>query len=530
MKNDIISKAMNIKESKYFDFAVEILFLALVFLAPTIFDRRVGITFSLTKTTTIRILTSLILGVWALKLVIFKEHKWFRTALDWPVLTYMLCCTIAAITSVHVYTSLVGFYGRFIGLLTIYNYGLLFFITTNYIRSRKQIERILALVIIIGTIMGIYSIIQRYGIDPYAWGGVVTWHRVIATIGQPNFLAAYVDMAFILGLALLLLPKEKKEIYSGDLMPIVGYILPLIGFLSMIYRLEGVVHSVFGSQLGNSVFGWFWFLGWGIISASAFYFAFTFKRLSILVLDCLLIVGLTLMWISIIFTQSRGGLLGLFAGGTLFLLLVDRNILFQNWKRLLALFLSVIAITGFIIVSTPELSPFRRFTEEVKGRIEEVGELKKEEAVSTQYSAAGSRIETWKSAFRMISERPFFGVGQEVMKMVFPRYETELFRFKEAFHVKQDRCHNEVFDVAVTRGMITLLVYVWLLGSMFWIGWRKLKKEDSTGKLIIAGLLSASAVYFLQNQFSFGVVAITSLLWIMMGVLAIEESEPKAKR
>ena len=56
--------------------------------------------------------------------------------------------------------------------------------------------------------MSVYGVIQRHELDPYMWGGVVTWQRVIGTIGQPNFLAAYILMAFFLGLVLFM--AEKK--------------------------------------------------------------------------------------------------------------------------------------------------------------------------------------------------------------------------------------------------------------------------------------------------------------------------------
>ena len=128
--------------------------------------------------------------------------------------------------------------------------------------------------------------------------------------------------------------------------------------------------------------------------------------------------------------------------------------------------------TAFIM-SSPAFSPFKRFVAEVKIKQTETVPVAAKEAPGVKGAetesgpslelggAAGSRAETWKSAFKIISDRPLFGIGEEVLKMVFPRYETDLFRFKETFHVKQDRCHNSVFDVSVTRGIIALIIYMW---------------------------------------------------------------------
>jgi pentatricopeptide repeat protein len=473
-KSDLSSEARRAKvegrsRESIFDIAIEMLYIALVFLAPVIFDRRVGIVFSLTKVTTIRLIIIAILTIWAVKIMLKQEHRFIRSPLDYPVLSYMLACTIATLTSVHTFTSFMGFYGRYEGLTTLYMYCLLFFITVNFIHSKEQILRVMYTVIIAGVCMSIYGVIQRMGLDPYAWGGVITWQRVIGTIGQPNFLAAYVDMAFIIGLALLL--------NMGDIKRLVW-------------------------------FEWHILYDWAIRWA--------------------LILSMFLIYICILYTQSRGGFMGLFAGVFLFFTLANRDLTIGKWRELSVLFMLVVIVTAITSLN-PDFSPFGRAAYEVSRMGEELG---KRETPIMQYSAALSRFETWKSGYRIIADKPFFGIGQEVLKMVFPRYETNKFRFYEGFHVKQDRCHNEVCDMAVTRGIITLSIYVWMLATFFYIGVKLVRSDyDAELKLFAASFLGASAAYLIQNQFSFGVVAITTLLWIMMGMTAsifvrAEQPEP----
>ena len=446
------------KQESIFNIAIEMLYIALVFLAPVIFDRRVGIVFSLTKVTVIRIIVISILSIWAVKIMLKQEHRFIRTPLDYPVLSYLLACTVATLTSVHVLTSFMGFYGRYEGLTTLYIYGLLFFITANFIHSKEQILRVMYTVIIAGICMSAYGVIQRMRIDPYAWGGVITWQRVIGTIGQPNFLAAYVDMAFIIGLALLLNMGDIKRFTKFD---------------------------------------WQVLYDWVVRGT--------------------LILSLFLIYICILFTQSRGGFMGLFAGMFLFFVLSSRNLAINKWKELSALFVLIVMVT-FIASLNPDYSPFGRAAYEASRMGEELG---KRETPILQYSAALSRLETWKSGYRIIADRPVFGIGQEVLKMVFPRYETNKFRFYEGFHVKQDRCHNEVCDMGVTRGTITLVIYVWMLSTFFYMGVKLVRSDyDPELKLFAASFLGASAAYLVQNQFSFGVVAITTLLWVMMGMTA----------
>jgi len=210
---------------------MEVLILIVVFIMPVIFDRRLGIVFSGTKTTWMRVLGIIIVALWAIKIIITRKHRFVRTPLDWPVVSFLLCTTIATITSIHVYTSFVGFYGRYEGLTSWFLFGIFFFVVTNYIKSFEQLKRIVVTVLSAATLMGVYSIIQRgsfFGLekiipfkDPYMWGGVITWQRVIGMIGQPNFLAAYMLLAFFLVLSLFLMKKElpAKFDWQDQLIP-----------------------------------------------------------------------------------------------------------------------------------------------------------------------------------------------------------------------------------------------------------------------------------------------------------------------
>lgn len=524
-------------QSRYFDFVVELLILIVVFLVPTVYDRRIGIVFSGTKLPTIRILMLLILSVWSCKILIFREHKFVRSLLDWPVASYMLAVTVATITSVNFLVSFMGFYGRFEGLSTWYVYGLLYFVTLNFIKTKEQFRRVFMAVISAATLMSIYGIIQRFFWDPYAWGGVITWQRVIATIGQPNFLAAYVIMAFFMGLSLLIMDHEKEEApkppetqkrkgarqraefkaANPDVFFQLLIVLCFAGFLSAYLIMIYFIDTNYFPLL---------VLSWALITFLAVLFVFISKDAHPLVLDGIILVSLPLIYTCIFFTQSRGGLMAFFASGALFAILADRNNLLKHWKELGILALMLFLITAATITN-PQYSPFKRFTEEVK--VEETGQSQtnasQDKAGSLQLEgAAGSRIETWNSAFRIIADHPFSGIGPEVMKMVFPRYETELFRFKEAFHVKQDRCHDEVFDIAVTKGIPALFIYVWLLFAFFRLGLQKIYGNyDKNIKLFVAGMLSAFVSYQIQNLFSFGVLAITSLVWVVFGLVSVPE-------
>ncbi|MFH1826375.1 MAG: O-antigen ligase family protein [bacterium] len=500
------------REINWFDFAIEILILVIIFVMPTIFDRRLGIVFSGTKAAWMRVFGVLLLSVWSLKLIITRQHRFVRTILDWPVACFLLGTTVATLTSVHVYTSFAGFYGRYEGLSSWYLFAIFFFVVTNYIHSFEQLKRIVVMVMSASTVMAVYSIIQRHEWDPYMWGGVITWQRVIGTIGQPNFLAAYMLMAFFLLLALFMMrkPGYRQAIdWPAQLLPIGLFAFAQLAFLFIIYNFEA-----------QDV--WLWYFGFVLITASAVSFAYYYKQLHSKVFDVVVGLSIIVIYISILYTQSRGGYMGFFTGSVLFAIVAGRRWIFANWQKIGILGFFIILISG-VTMLRPEYSPFERFASEVTTK------SNAQESQLELKGAAGSRGETWKSAFRIIADYPVFGIGPEVLKMVFPRYETDLFRFKEAFHVKQDRCHNETFDVGVTKGLITFCLYIWLLYLFFAQGLAKMKKVNQNERLLIAGLLSASLAFLIQNQFSFGVVAITSLFWVMWGMVMVVGEKTQAE-
>jgi len=311
--------------------------------------------------------------------------------------------------------------------------------------------------------------------------------------------------------------KKKTSFDYKKYLPVVYFLLVPILFIVMIY-----------TQTGQNVFVWYLFFV--LMSVFTILFALKYEEVPSVVLQSVAGITLVLIYICNFYTQSRGGYLGFGVGFVFFILLAPRKILFDNWKPLSVLMVALFSITLFTSIN-PAYSPFERFAGEIKVSSAEDSQIKEKNSDGNVElsGAAGSRGETWKSAFGIIADNPIFGIGPETLKMVFPRYETDLFRFKEAFHVKQDRSHNETFDVPVTKGLISFFIYIAILFLVFKEGIKKQKNLPEDKKIFIAGTLAAIASYLIQNQFSFGVVAITSLFWVLWAFVVNIDSEPDEK-
>lgn len=520
---------------KNLDLIIEILFLSLIILAPLFFDRRLGIVFSLSKATIIRILTLIISGLFITKLLLNKNSFNIRTSVDLPVITYLLCAFAAVINSINIYVSFAGSYGRYEGFITILNYAVLFFLAVQIITTHESRRRVMISAVMSALAMAIYGIIQRLNLDPYEWGGVITNERIIATIGQPNFLAAYIAMAILFGFGLLLSmdryeaqfvskgePKNKKlkpsasmnwkEILFQLQMGICFLLMPAV-----------FIYSLYFFKSSDNFLGWI--LSFLIIVVLTIYFSFNLEKIDSRILKSLIIISLIFHIIGLFSTQSRGGILGFLCGFIIFIILSGRKCIFENRKLWIAA-----GLAGFILLCVFSINLAKRFSLEVKikqdsevvniegKKAEAESKTGKKKAALELEGAAGSRIETWTSAVKLISDRPIFGIGPEVIKMIFPQYETPYFRFKEGFHVKQDRCHNETLDIALTKGAAALFVYIFLMFLIFKSGITHIKKNEKDSPLV-GCYLGAMTSYIVQNQFSFGVVAITSLFWVIMGMV-----------
>ena len=124
-------------------------------------------------------------------------------------LTSQVICTI---TSIDAHTSFFGYYSRLNGgLLSLICYTLLYLILIPYL-DEKQKSNIINLSLFSGLIISFYGILEHFGINKNLWVQDVQ-SRVFSTLGQPNWLAAY--LTFLLPLSLYKYFETKILIHKS---------------------------------------------------------------------------------------------------------------------------------------------------------------------------------------------------------------------------------------------------------------------------------------------------------------------------
>jgi O-antigen ligase len=113
-----------------------------------------------------------------------------RTMLDIPFLIFLGSQIISTLLSIDFYTSVFGYYSRFNGgLLSTLAYLTLYYgFVSNF--DAKETARLMKIFLSGSIIVAVYGILEHFGIDKSIWVQDVQ-SRVFSTLGQPNWLAAY---------------------------------------------------------------------------------------------------------------------------------------------------------------------------------------------------------------------------------------------------------------------------------------------------------------------------------------------------
>jgi len=145
-------------------------------------------------------LTVVIVGAWIVKMIAQKEISIRRTPLDIPIALFFASQLISSLFSMDPHVSWFGYYSRFNGgMFSIISYILLYYaFVSNW---SGEIFNLLKLALASATVVAIYAALEHYGHSISCLlfmgkFGVDCWvqdvqNRVFATLGQPNWLAAY---------------------------------------------------------------------------------------------------------------------------------------------------------------------------------------------------------------------------------------------------------------------------------------------------------------------------------------------------
>lgn len=198
--------------SEKLDRFISFCFYTLLFLVPLVLYIGTSELFEFNKMITVYVLTVLITGAWLAKMVVERRRIFRRTILDIPLVLFLISQILSTIVSFDTRTSLLGYYSRFHGgLLSTVSYSLLYWAWVSNM-NKKRTKKAIVILIISSILVSIYGVLEHFGIDKNIWIQDVQT-RVFSTLGQPNWLAAFLVALIPITWRQVLVATKRNKIF-----------------------------------------------------------------------------------------------------------------------------------------------------------------------------------------------------------------------------------------------------------------------------------------------------------------------------
>ena len=429
-------------------------------------------------------LTAIILGAWIGRMIVNKKIIFKKTPFDIPLFLFLASQLISSLFSIDRHTSFWGYYSRFHGgLLSTFCYLFLFWAFVSNLNYRATLKTIL---VILATAIPVaaYGIAEHFGIDAKYWIQDVRT-RVFSSLGQPNWLAAY--LAVLIPLCLAFFFRSTNDPASNRKIKMV--------FSGAVYFLFCLCFFYTRSQSGV--------LGLG--------------------------VGLLLFWLLLGKNHLK-----------------NKSDLKKNyWPYFLLFnfgFLIIFKQVGFD--SSPQLNDFfKKFSSKASVQTQNNNQVEKNSpAVIPDAGSPTGEIRkiVWKGALAIWKHYPIFGSGVETFAYSYYNFRPVEHNLVSEWDFLYNKAHNEYLNFLATTGILGLGTYLIFIGSFVIFSLRQnacslphfLGKKEAgetirfrDNEIIILALFSGWCSILITNFFGFSVVPVALFFFLIPAFCVVLSSE-----
>lgn len=430
-----------------FEKIISAAFYILFFIIPLIVYPYTSELFEFNKIVVLYILTSIIIASFLADMVMKRKFEVRRTPLDIPLLLFLGSQGIATLISIDFRTSLLGYYGRFNGgFISLLCYAFLYWAFVSKMEKRNVILSLYSL-FASSIIVSMYGIAQHFGIDKNIWVQDVQ-NRVFSSLGQPNWLAAWISALLPITWAFLL--RQATDI-------------------TIVKRYMSLV--------------------WLSLS--------------------------TLLFITLLYTKSRSGILGLAIALVVFFIFLSLKVLKHQLHILfLKSFLAscLILFTISAVIGTP-------WTPSIMQGVKRQAPLVPEKSESTSLETGGTesgeiRKIVWKGAFEIWKNYPIFGTGPETFAFAYYQFKPLEHNYTSEWDYLYNKAHNEYLNFLATTGIVGITFYVFLIGVTVYTFMQLVKTNGDNSEILFAFLSSYLSI-LVTNFFGFSVVPVNILFFLL---------------
>ncbi len=431
-------------------------FCALFALSPIVWYSKSFELFEFNKMLFVYLLTILITGGWLIRMVREKQLIFKSTLLDIPLLIFLASQIISTYISIDVHTSILGYYSRSNGgLLSTASYVLLYWALVSNL-SKAQAITLLKSALAGGLIVALWAIPEHFGISPSC---------------------------------VILKNAFNADCWVQDVMARVFATLGQPNWLA--------------AHLGILIFiAFYFYLEVKTIEQKIFAYSF-----------------IAMFYLAFTFTYSRGGTLGLIAGGIVLLALLLKH----NVRKPLLL-----AIGGLLIVNILFGSAFTRFqlTKFLpKESTPQTNTKTQAPSGTTQLENGGTesgqiRLIVWRGAWETFKHYPLFGSGVETFAYSYYQFRPQEHNLVSEWDFLYNKAHNEYLNYLSTTGIVGFVSY----GAIFFTFIFAVIKRRQLSSLSIC-LLAGYIFYLVQNIFSFSTVSVAVLFYLIPAIWFILQDQ-----
>lgn len=437
-------------------------FYALFFLVPLIMTPWNFELFEYNKMMLVYFLTVIIAGAWLTRMILVKKVLLARTPFDIPIVLFFLSQFLSTFFSLDFHTSVWGYYSRFHGgLLSTISYILLYYaFVSNF--KKENLHTLLKWFLISGLLVSFYGILEHFGIDAQYWVQDVQ-NRVFSTLGQPNWLAAWIAILMPIPLALGLNVKIKDQNV----------------------KLQRKIQNYFN-----------------------------FKMLFLFLIFALCLY----------FTKSRSGIPAAFIGlavfGFLYALPKVSSLKKQLLLPLTGVFLLIVLGIGFWGVRTLFRNSFDDLSY-IFG-LTNNGNIPIHQVNNPGSQSSDIRKVVWRGAFKIFQAYPVFGSGVETFAYSYYNFRPVEHNNLSEWDFLYNKAHNEYFNFLATTGAFGLGTYLLFISWVIFWYINQFKVQNEKLKMTIQNsnidnfklltlnfaLLSGWITILITNFFGFSVVPV----------------------
>lgn len=409
------------------DHIIQNSFLFLAFFIPLFFTPVNHELFEFNKMMATYGITAIILAAWVSKMIAQKRLSIAKTPFNIPIGLFVLSQIVSALFSMDPHVSWFGYYSRFNGgVLSIISYAILFFAFVTNIK-KEQLRKLIYVTLGSAAIVAIYGVAEHFGIDKSLWVQDVQ-NRVFSTLGQPNWLAAYLLPLIPMTMALTITAHHGKRTMRTI---IVYTILNVLYFTVLL---------------------------------------FTRSRSGLLALACIDI----LFWIWIFFRSRIPG------SAT-----VERQ---KNWLIpfvvIHVIFFLIVTVYGTHIETIDRFVTYTGIKNQIVKPKQTNPQPAAEQPTGPVLETGGTdsgviRTYVWLAAIRAWRSSPktmIIGTGTETFAFAFYQYKPIAHNLTSEWDFLYNKAHNEYLNYLTTTGIFGLGSYLVFLGSIIWWFLKQLRR------------------------------------------------------